>query len=156
VSYRLRSASPEDFSALQQLYAAAVRGLAIEAYSPAQCEAWAAQALNNPQWPERLASAHVCLAEDENDVIAGFIAWNEEGHIDLLFTAPAHARSGVATWLYTHAEAALRAEGVSRLHTEASRLAQPFFSKHGFRIKAEESIVRNGESLQRFVMSKQL
>lgn len=156
MSYRLRNACPADFSALQLLYAAAVRGLAIKAYSPAQCEAWAAQALNNPQWPERLASAHVCLAEDDNDIIAGFIAWNDTGHIDLLFTAPAHARSGVATRLYTHAEAALRAEGVSRLHTEASRLAQPFFSKQGFRIEAEESIVRNGESLQRFVMSKQL
>jgi putative acetyltransferase len=154
VPYRLRTARPADFSALLQLYAAAVRGLAIEAYSHAQCEAWAAQALNNPQWPERLATAHVCLAEDENDVIAGFIAWSKDGHIDLLFTDPAHARNGVATRLYAHAEGLLRAQGIAHLHTEASRLAQPFFSKHGFRIDAEESVVRNGETLQRCLMSK--
>lgn len=154
--YRLRTARPADFGVLLQLYAAAVRELAIEAYSPAQCAAWAAQALDNPQWPERLAAAHVCLVEDDNDIIAGFIAWNNEGHIDLLFTAPAYARNGVATQLYTHAEASLRARGVARVHSEASRLAQPFFSKQGFHIDAEENVIRNGETLQRFVMSKRL
>lgn len=154
----VRSARAEDYAALRDLYVAAVRGLAIQRYSAAQCEAWAAQVLGNAGWHDRLAALDILIAEtaDDERQIAGFLAYAEDGHIDLLFTAPDCARSGVASLLYAQAEDDLRRRGAARLYTEASRLAQPFFARHGFRIDAEESVMRNGQALQRFAMSKRL
>lgn len=156
--FATRPARADDYAALRDVYVAAVRGLAIQRYSAAQCEAWAAQVLGNADWAARLAALKVLIAETAGDDrrIAGFLAYADDGHIDLLFTAPDCARSGVASLLYAQAEAALRTCGATRLYTEASRLAQPFFAKQGFRIDAEESVMRNGEALQRFAMSKQL
>lgn len=87
---------------------------------------------------------------------AGFIGFNLEGHIDLLFTAPCYARQGVASALYAAAEQHLRAAGVRELFTEASLTARPFFARQGFSAEQAQTVTRGTVTLQRFAMRKRL
>ncbi|WP_158611275.1 MULTISPECIES: GNAT family N-acetyltransferase [Pseudomonas] len=69
--------------------------------------------------------------------------------------APRAARSGVASTLYLAAEQRLVAQGVTRLFTEASMLAKPFFHQQGFSVIAQEEVQRGeGVTLLRYRMQK--
>ena len=106
-----------------------------------------------PAWQTRLASLELLIAEDDQ-AIAGFIGFNLDGHIDLLFTAPGHARQGVAATLYAAAEQRLRAAGARELFTEASLTARPFFARQGFSEEQAQTMTRGAVTLQRFAMRK--
>lgn len=104
-------------------------------------------------WRERLVGRTVLVAESDKE-LAGFIAWEPDGHIDLLFTSPRHVRRGVASALYRSAEQALRAAGGNALYTEASLVARPFFERQGFVVEEEQVVNRDGVDLLRFAMRK--
>ncbi|MEN8665594.1 MAG: GNAT family N-acetyltransferase [Polycyclovorans sp.] len=96
------------------------------------------------------------LVADGGDELLGFIAYTDDGHIDLLYTAPGTPRRGVATALYRAAEAALRGCGVRELYTEASLVAQPFFVVQGFCVVEEQQVERRGVKFRRFAMRKRI
>jgi putative acetyltransferase len=104
-------------------------------------------------WERRLAALHTIIAEQDG-VLAGFASYEDDGHLDFLFVHPAFARRGIATRLYLQVESALSAAQVTRVFTDASLAARPFFEHHGFKVDAEELIGRRGVQLRRFAMSK--
>ncbi|MGE0082323.1 MAG: GNAT family N-acetyltransferase [Thiohalomonadaceae bacterium] len=87
---------------------------------------------------------------------AGFITYEANGHIDLLFTSPAYCRRGFASTLLRHAETALAARGISALVTEASLAARPFFERFGFEVTEEQHVQRGGVGFRRYAMRKSL
>lgn len=153
--FLIRPFRPSDAEPLAVIYRDAVHQLAVGAYDAEQRAAWAPEHADKAAWAGRLANAMVRVAEDKGQAV-GFIAFAPDGHIDLLFTAPSHARQGIASALYGTAEEELTAIGVDRLHTEASLVSEPFFSRRGFRIIEEEQVLRNGVRLRRFRMEKRL
>ncbi len=148
---KIRRATERDIPLLADLFTASVHGLAAGSYDKAQLDAWAPVPPDLEQWRARLASLETLVAEREG-YPAGFIAFRNDGYIALLYTAPAHARSGVATALYGEAVSLLRGRGVRTLFTEASIEAQPFFERMGFRLVEEQRVERNGVRLIRFLM----
>ncbi len=151
----LRPYADTDLRAIVALFTASVHDLAAGQYDAEQCEAWAPRAPDLQHWQQRLQVLNVMIAEAGSE-LAGFIGYGSNGHIDLLFTAPAAARSGVATALYRHAEQQLRDLSIHELWTEASLLAKPFFAHHGFIVEAEQTVQRNGVSLRRFAMRRKI
>lgn len=148
---KIRRATERDIPLLAELFTASVRGLAAGSYDKAQLDAWAPVPPDVAQWRTRLASLETLVA-DRNGSMAGFIAFRNDGHIALLYTAPAHARAGVATALYGEAVSRLRERGVGTLFAEASVAARPFFERMGFRVVEEERVERNRVGLIRFLM----
>ncbi len=145
-----------DFHALLALFAASVRTLGRACYSAEQCAAWAPEPPDETLWRERLAGLETLVMEERGH-LWGFLSYSEEeGMIDLLYTAPGRERRGVATALYLTAEARLAGAGVPILRTKASLLARPFFERHGFTVDAEESAAVRGLTFRRFAMSKPL
>lgn len=151
----IRQATAADARALTQVLTDAIHGLAGEHYNAAQREAWAPSEPDFANWARRLLPLHTLLAEDGRGLL-GFISYENNGHIELLFTAPRAARRGVATALYQRAETALAAEGVGRLVVEASLVSHAFFAGQGFRVDEEQVVERRGVMLRRHAMSKQL
>ena len=92
----------------------------------------------------------------QQEQLAGFLSYDGQGHIDLLFVDPKSARRGVATCLLGHAETALAAAGVRQLWTEASLTARPFFAGQGFEVTEEQTVALRGEVFRRFQMHKTL
>ena len=96
------------------------------------------------------------LVAERDGRLAGFVGYELDGHIDMLFTAPRCARAGVASRLHDAAERVLQAAGVTELFTEASDVARPFFERQGYVVVERESVVARGVRLERQRMRKRL
>jgi putative acetyltransferase len=155
---RIRAYTDADLAAVAQLFTNAIHGLAVSHYDEAQRKAWAPQPPDLGIWERRLKPLKVLVAQDAKnaDALLGFVGYEEDGHIDLMFTSPSAARRGVASQLLGRAEAALRGLGVAGLYTEASLLGRPFFARRGFTVKEEQHIELRGAQFRRFAMVKAL
>jgi putative acetyltransferase len=149
----LRAYQTSDLTALIALFQASVSQLTTQHYDAAQRQAWSPEVAELPAWQTRFASLELLIAEDDQ-VIAGFIGFSLNGHIDLLYSAPSHARQGVASALYAAAEQRLRALGVRELFTEASLVAQAFFASQGFSVQQAQTVTRGAVTLPRMLMRK--
>lgn len=150
-----RPYEPTDLEQIITLFGKSIRALAAPFYTAEQLAAWSPLKPDVERWRQRLAPLHTIVAE-QNGVIAGFASYELNGHLDLLFTHPGFARQGVATGLVRHVELALRGVAVSKIFTEASLAARPFFERCGFRVDAEELIECRGVQLRRYAMHKQI
>lgn len=149
----IRSYRESDFPAVVSLFTEAVHDLAREHYDSKQLAAWAPLAPDLDGWKARLAGRRTLVAQVDMK-LAGFISYERNGHIDLLYVSPLHARRGIASALYGEAETALRSEGIPELFTEASKTARPFFERHGFRTTREHNVEVRGLAFQRYGMRK--
>jgi putative acetyltransferase len=149
----LRPYQPDDLTAVTALFNASIEGLAAAHYNAAQRLAWAPQTPDMRAWQTRLGGLQVLLAHHDGQ-LAGFIGFSLDGHIDLLFTAPGYARQGVASALYAAAEQHLRAAGARELFTEASLVAQAFFTGQGFSAEQAQTVTRGAVMLPRMLMRK--
>lgn len=152
---KLRPFRDEDTEALALLFTASIHALAVRQYDAAQRQAWAPPQPDMDEWRQRLRGVHTIVATDESRAL-GFISYEADGHIDFLYTAPDVARQGVASVLLEEAASQLQTLGVSALSTEASLVAAPFFSRHGFQVVAAQSAVRRGVAFQRLAMRRHL
>ena len=140
---------------IAELFHRAVHAVDPGIYTPEQQEAWAPTPPDYVAWKEHLDQKRPWLALVEGR-LAGFIELDPDGHIDCLYVDPDFQRRGVAGTLYTHLEGSARDRGLKRLYVEASKPAQPFFEKQGFRRIGRNRIHRNGEVLINFKMEKAL
>ena len=154
-AFNLRPYQPHDLPAIVALFQASISQLTTQHYDAAQRQAWAPEVADLTAWQTRFASLELLIAEDDK-TIAGFIGFSLDGHIDLLYCAPSHARQGVASALYAAAEQRLREAGVHKLHTEASLVAQAFFASQGFSVQQAQTVTRGAVMLPRILMGKTL
>ena len=151
----LRAYRADDLEPLVRTFTESVHRLARPFYDEAQRAAWAPEHADLDEWRARLAGTSVLVAEVEG-VLAGFIGYEPNGHVALLYTAGHAARKGVASKLYAHVESEWRAAGVARAFAEVSLAARPFFERHGFAVVEEERVERRGVFFTRFQMAKDL
>jgi len=117
----------------------------IAAWAKADRDVWSRRRLERPTWVALL-----------DDVIAGFIDLEGNGHIDMLFVDPANQRKGVASALLDTVENAARGQRLAVLDTDASITARPFFEKHGFQVVRSQDVALRGQRLTNFRMEKHL
>ncbi|HXH09017.1 MAG TPA: GNAT family N-acetyltransferase [Alphaproteobacteria bacterium] len=147
----IREYVSQDLSAVVDLFERSVRESASRDYSAAQIAAWAPQNADMSAWAKRLSKGVtlVCMREDR---IAGFIRMENNEHLDLLYVHPQHQRQGIARALFQRALAWALGQGASRLTSEVSVTARPFFERMGFRVIESQTVERQGVSLLNFKM----
>ena len=89
-------------------------------------------------------------------VIIGFSDLEPDGHIHMMYVHADHQGKGVATTLLGYIEGKARQAGVSRLYSEISLTARPFFDRRGFIVLAQQEVPLRGQTLINFRMEKQL
>ena len=124
----IRDAQTTDLAAVMGIYFEAVHELTTETYDAVQRGAWAPESLRSDEehWRKRLGGVELLIAE-RGGRAAGFCAFTRDGHVDLLYTHPDHARRGVARQLLEEAEGRMRSAGTIQARTGASRLSRPLF-----------------------------
>ncbi len=127
-----------DLDPVISVFQRSIREIASEDYEPAQIVAWST--VDRVAWTD---------AE-----VAGFVDLGAGGYLDKLYVHPAHRRTGVARALLGTVEATVIARGLDAIHTDASLTARAFFEAHGFRVVAEETVMRNGQAFRRARMHK--
>ena len=100
----------------------------------------------------------VAIASDHTGVTLrrALVAFLRGGYIDQLFVAPAAAGQGGGSALLQAIEARARELEIDRLHSHVSLTAQPLFTRHGFAIKAEQTVIVAGVELRNARMVKRL
>lgn len=149
----VRDYRPADLAVLLRLFHDTIRTVNLGAYTQAQVEAWAPDVPDLERWRQKLAAEDVVVADRAGELV-GFCAWERSGYVDFLYVHDAHQRQGVAQRLYDVCEQRLRAAGCTRLHTQASITAQPFFTRQGFRVVKHQTVPVRGEILPNAVMEK--
>lgn len=152
---KVRSYTDADLEAVAAVFTSSVHVLAAAAYDETQRAAWAPQPPDLYYWRKRLRLLRTLVAVQGAEV-AGFVSYEPNGHIALLYVAPSYARRGVASLLYGHAENALLSTGVAEFFTEASLVAKPAFERFGFVVTEEQEVSLGGSSFRRYAMRKQL
>jgi putative acetyltransferase len=151
---KVRPYEEADLESVVRLFTASVHGLAADHYDAKERAAWAPESPDLEAWRSKLGKLDVLVAEGDDGKLLGFIGCEGDGHVDLLFTAPEHARKGVASGLYQGAEAQLATSGVMTLYAEVSLVARPFFESQGFQLVKKQVVERAGVPLTRFAMRK--
>ncbi len=123
-------------------------------YTKAQRTAWLPKPNSGADWAARLLDQHVLLAQA--DEITGFMSVTQEGYVDLAYILPEVRGQGLFAQLLEQVEAEARGQGAKQLTTHASLMAQPAFQRCGFVIDYQETVARNGQTLARARMCKNL
>jgi putative acetyltransferase len=149
----IRTYRPKDLDAVISIFLAAIRETAPRDYTPTEVDAWA-QA-DRDRWASWRLSRPTWIAFIDQAPV-GFTDLEPNGHLDMMFVHPAHQRIGIATALLNIVEAAARMQGLSRIFTEASVTARPFFEARGFSIISAQLVEKRGQWLRNYRMEKLL
>jgi putative acetyltransferase len=151
----LRPYLPADAPVLAEIFRASIEELAGDDYSTAQQEAWASAADDEVKFAQTLAGALTLVATIDGEPV-GFASLKGGDEVDMLYVHPEAAGQGVATMLYDALEKLAQARGATRLVTNASDTALPFFERRGFQAQRRNTVVRAGEWLANTTMEKRL
>ncbi|MCB1378884.1 MAG: GNAT family N-acetyltransferase [Alphaproteobacteria bacterium] len=149
----IRPYDADDLDHVITIFQRAIREVASKDYDAAQIAAWSA--VDRQEWADHRLSRPTWVAEMDGRP-AGFTDFEADGHLDMMFVHPDFLRRGVATALLRLVETAARAQGTTRIFTEASITARPFFLRRGFRLVAAQAVRCNGQTLTNFRMEKTL
>jgi putative acetyltransferase len=145
-----------DAPGLAELYHRAVQDGTRAHYDAAQRAAWSPVPPLDEDWRRRLIEAQTIVAE-RHDRLLGFMTLDiATGWIDFAYVAPEAMGQGVAETLYAVLEGRARAAGLCRLETEASLLAERFFTKRGWTLIKRQEVLRGDVRLPNAVMAKTL
>jgi putative acetyltransferase len=151
----IRAYARQDAPLLMQLFDDAVRGIASRHYNPPQIAAWIGRTSDAAAFSARREAKPTFIAEI-GGVIAGFSDLEPDGHIDMLFVAPAFAGRGVGRSLLRHIEAKARAAAMPRLYSEASITAKPLFMLESYAVIAQQDVFIGDVALTNYRVEKVL
>ena len=152
---RIRNYEAADAPEIVQLFFETIRSVNRANYSDEQVEAWAPSVPDPDEWHSRMVDRQTLVAEEGGEVV-GFAELEEDGHLDMLFVRGDTVGRGVGRRLYEAVEREARNQGLSRIFTEASITARPFFKMQGFRVVLKQTVLRRDVSLTNFIMEKNL
>jgi len=156
----IRKYQPGDELAIGQIYYDAVHQLTCDDYSEEQRHAWATPfETDDParaeKWRRRceLKQPRVAIVDGE---IAGFIEFEEDGHIDCTYASPAHAGQGHMSAIMKQIFTEARQSNLIRLYAEVSITARPFFKRHGFCVVRDNPHEVRGVPILNYIMERWL
>ncbi len=151
----LRPYRPEDAPLLLALFRDTIRRVNSRDYSPDQIAAWACDDIDLVKWTERFTGRFVPVAEADGRPV-GFAELESNGHIDRVYVSADHQGQGIAQRLLAAVVAEARRVGLTRLYSEVSITARPFFEKQGFVVLAEQVVNCRGVELVNYRMERLL
>src|SRR5262249_31014274 len=152
---QVRDFRPEDVLAVGALFRDTVRRINSRDYSPEQVRAWAPDDISEQSWADKLAGRFSLVAEIRGEIV-GFGDLEGDGHLDHLYVHADHQACGVGRALLAALEAEAGQCGISRMFTEASITARPFFERHGYRVLQEQVVVCRSVEFVNYRMEKRL
>ena len=144
-----------DEPALQAVFYSAVHTIAASDYTPAQLDAWAPDRPDMEKWTARMRAIRPFMVEEAGRVL-GYADLQVNGYIDHFYVSGTNARRGVGRILMDRIHARAEELQLTRLFSDVSRTAQPFFERFGFLVLERKTVVVGDVSLSNARMSKDL
>jgi len=151
----IRPLAADDYRAVGRIFFCAVHEGTRSAYTYVQRLAWGGETIDLDRWKARVEASSGFIAEVDGEPV-GVLTIDLTGYVELAYVLPTATKRGVGTALLGSAERWAQDKGATRLTTEASLIARPFFLKNGWLVMEEERVERKGVLLTRFKMQKDL
>ena len=151
----IRPLSGDDYAAAARIFFCAVHEGTRSAYTYPQRLVWGGQAIDLDHWRARISKVTGFVA-DHADEPVGFMTIDRSGYVDLAFVMPSAMGQGVGKALLAAVEGWAKENGARQLSTAASLVARPFFLNCGWQVLEEEQVQREGITLNRFRMGKEI
>ncbi|MEL6559248.1 MAG: GNAT family N-acetyltransferase [Bacteroidota bacterium] len=128
----IRRAKPDDLEAILKVFEETIRSTCQHDYTLEQINVWVSSIDDQEKWKNRIANQFFLVAELENK-IAGFTSL-EGDYIDLLYVSNKFLRKGIANRLFEKLKGEALKNGKTKLASDVSITAYPFFEKMGFKM----------------------
>ncbi|WP_300396699.1 GNAT family N-acetyltransferase [Henriciella sp.] len=154
---KIRTYRAADAPRMEDIFRRAVREIGRHFYTDDQVTAWSGPRVTAEQLNLNYMDGRATfIAEDETGRAIAFSDLEADGHVDMLYCDPDHARKGIASALLAAIERDARACGIDRLYTEASEAARPVFQKAGFTVVRRRELEVDGVAIHNWAMEKPL
>ncbi len=150
----IRKYHPEDVQALANIYFNTIHKINIQHYTQEQVDVWAPKSsLETEGWAKKFLRTKPFIAVIESKIV-GFAEFEPNGHIDCFYCHHEWIGKGVGKALIKAIFEKAREYKVDTIFSEVSITAKPFFESQGFRVIAEQTIVRKNVELTNYKMEK--
>lgn len=150
----VRNYSTEDVQSLANIYFNTIHCINIAHYTQEQVDVWAPQSsLETEGWEKKFLRTKPIVAVIGDEVV-GFAEFEPNGHIDCFYVHHEWIGKGVGAALMREIFTKAGRQNISRIFSEVSITAKPFFEKQGFITVTEQTILRKGVELTNYKMEK--
>jgi len=152
----IREATRADARQIVRIFHDTIHTVNTRDYTTEQVNAWSPVVPDAEEWAERKFPTRTTFVADDDGTIAGFGELENNGHVDCFYCHHAYQRREVGSAIFRRIEEKARILGLTRLFTEASITAKPFFAAGGFTVVKQQTVICRGVELTNFVMEKAL
>lgn len=149
----VRQAQLTDLHEMQRLFVETIEAVCPRDYSPEQITVWTSSIDNKERWINKLTNQYVLLAVVD-EMIAGFASLEGDHYLDLLYVHKDFQRQGIADHLFQELLKEAKRRGTTRLESDVSITARPFFEKKGFETVKENRNVIKGVEIVNYHMKR--
>ncbi|MGK5594530.1 MAG: GNAT family N-acetyltransferase [Parachlamydiaceae bacterium] len=144
----------QDAPFLAKIFYDTIHTINAKDYTKEQLDAWAPESsLQAERWSEKFARTRPFVAL-VNEEVVGFAEFEHSGFIDCFYCHHDWIGKGVGSTLMQKIFDEAQFMGITRLFSNVSTTAKPFFEKKGFSILEKQVVVRNDVELINYKMEK--
>lgn len=152
--FTIRQAQQPDAVELRELFQNTVLVINRRDYSQAEVEDWASCGDNLSKIEDMIKTHYFIVAVNQQSQIVGFSSITSQGYLHSMFVHKDFQGEGIATMLLEEIERYAITAGITRITSEVSLTARPFFEKKGYVVEEEQKRKANQLSLTNFWMAK--
>ncbi len=124
-------------------------------YTTEQITAWSPESPDIEQWSARIHGISPFVVDREG-VLVGYADIQPNGYIDHFYVHHQWQRRGVGSLLMRKIHEVAEENNISKLFSDVSITARPFFESWGFEVEQEQLVKIRGSELKNFKMVKTL
>ncbi|MER0440092.1 GNAT family N-acetyltransferase [Emticicia sp. W12TSBA100-4] len=130
----IRKATVADNQAITQLFYETITSVNVRDYDAQQIVTWASSAENKGFWQEQIEKQYFIIAEND-EYLLGFASLTVDGYLDFMYVHKNHQKQGIASALLGNILTEANRLNLTKIWTDASITARPFFLNKGFIIE---------------------
>lgn len=135
----LRKAILSDLPEILTLFKETISSICKNDYTDKQIKAWIASVEDKGKWKKRIEYQFFLIAIIQ-DIIVGFGSIQDGDYLDVLFVHKDFQRRGIANKIYSALEKEAKKSGSTKIISNVSITAKPFFEKKGFLVIKEKIV----------------
>jgi putative acetyltransferase len=151
----IRKATIADNQAITQLFYETITTISVKDYDVQQIETWASSAENKFFWQEQIEKQYFIIAENDKYLL-GFASLTTDGYLDFMYVHKNHQNQGIASALLENILTEANRLSLTKVWTDASITARPFFLNKGFVIEKIYTKISKGVAFENAIMVRNL
>jgi len=140
---------------LAQLFTNTIHKVNKKDYTKEQIESWAPSKIDYKKWKNRFEKTKPYIVKN-NNTIAGFFEFENNGHIDCFYVHHDYQRQGVGNIMMSKIVKIAEEKKLDEVFAEVSITAKPFFEKNSFIVERENIAKRDNIELVNYIMRRKI